>query len=237
MSRRAHYFQHVPFEGLGSMEPWLAARDYEITVTRQFAGDPTPAIEELADIDLLVVMGGPMSVNDTSEFAWLNAELAFVSAAINADTPTLGICLGAQLIAKSLGSTIGRNPVAEIGWFDVETIAATGKEIPNLPERYSAFHWHGETFDTPAGAHRFGASEACDNQAFIYNERVIGLQFHLETTPESARLLVEHCGDELESTSAFVQSADVILGETNAAFVALNKHMETVLSFLLNERS
>lgn len=109
---RAHYFQHVPFEGLGSIAPWLAAAGFEITSTRFFVSTELP---DLNDIDLLVVMGGPMSVNDEAKLPWLVPEKRFIREAIKAGKPVLGICLGAQLIAGAAGTRIYRNPVKEIG--------------------------------------------------------------------------------------------------------------------------
>ena len=113
---RAHYLQHVEFEGLGSIEPWLKAAGYEITNTRLFESAKLP---DLKKIDLLIVMGGPMSVNDEDDFPWLVSEKKFIREAINSGKPVLGICLGAQLIASATGARVYRNPIKEIGWFPI----------------------------------------------------------------------------------------------------------------------
>ena len=113
---RAHYFQHVPFEGLGSIEPWLQKAGYEITSTRFYESTELP---DLKTIEVLIVMGGPMSVNDEDKFPWLVAEKQFIRDAIAKRKPVLGICLGAQLIASTLGAIVYSNQEKEIGWFPI----------------------------------------------------------------------------------------------------------------------
>ena len=224
---QAHYFQHVPFEGLGSMEPWLIERGYSIGRTRLFAGDPLP---DLNSLDLLIVMGGPMSVNDEATLPWLVDEMAFIRQAIEAGIPVLGVCLGAQLIAKCMGGTISTNPEREIGWFRCEGISH-GDEAFDFPESFEAFHWHGETFSLPDGAIHLARSEACEHQAFQLGERIIGLQFHLETTPDSSSALIEHCADELID-APFVQSADNMHAVSEERYSALNHLMAQILDYL-----
>lgn len=225
---RAHYLQHVPFEGLGSIAPWLAAAGYEITATRLFeeAEFPNPA-----EIDLLIVMGGPMSVNDEADFAWLRPEKAFVRGVIEAGRPVLGICLGAQMIASAMGARVYRNAAKEIGWFPVRGISRDDGGVFAFPRAVEVFHWHGETFDLPPGALRLAESEGCENQAFQLGEAVIGLQFHLETTPESAREIVAHCRDEL-APSRYVQSEASILSAEPEKYRTINELMAQVLAFL-----
>ncbi|MBU4262655.1 MAG: gamma-glutamyl-gamma-aminobutyrate hydrolase family protein [Proteobacteria bacterium] len=226
---RAHYFQHVPFEGLGSIAPWLAAAGFEITSTRFFESAMFP---DLNEIDLLVVMGGPMSVNDEAELPWLVQEKRFIRQAIEAGKPVLGICLGAQLIAGALGARIYRNPVKEIGWLPIQGIAANDSSFFGFPATEKVFHWHGETFDLPAGAILLAKSEGCENQAFQLGRSVIGLQFHLETTPESAREIVANCRAEL-IPAKYVQTEEEILSARPERYQSINQLMGNVLSFLL----
>jgi GMP synthase-like glutamine amidotransferase len=176
---RAHYLQHVPFEGLCSIAPWLEAAGYELTNTRFFE---SAALPDLKKIDLLLVMGGPMSVNDEDEFPWLVSEKQFICEAIHLGKPILGICLGAQLIASATGARIYRNSLKEIGWFPIYGISSNDRSIFSFPPSVQVFHWHGETFDLPSGATRLAKSDKCENQAFQISKSVIGLQFHLETT-------------------------------------------------------
>jgi GMP synthase-like glutamine amidotransferase len=227
---RVHVLQHVPFEGLGSIEPWLARRSAEIRYTRFFDRDPLP---DLDAVDLLVAMGGPMSVNDEAQFSWLEPEKRTVHAAIDREIPVLGICLGAQLIASALGSRVYRNAVKEIGWLPIQGIHHAAEGSFRFPPQCTVFHWHGETFDLPAGAVRLARSAGCENQAFQLNRHVIGLQFHLETTAAAAHGMVENCGDELVP-GPFVQGAREILDVPAARYQAINGLMADVLTHLVD---
>lgn len=229
---RAHFLQHVSFEGLGSIAPWLEASGYEITNTSFFESAQLP---DLKRIDLLVVMGGPMSVNDESEFPWLLSEKQFIREAIHSGKPVLGICLGAQLIASAMGARVYRNPVKEIGWFPIQGMLPKDSSLFAFPASEKVFHWHGETFDLPPGAVRLAKSDGCENQAFQLGRSAIGLQFHLETTPESAREMVAHCRDEL-LPSKYIQTEDEILSATPASYQIINQLMSDLLCFLVRNR-
>src|SRR5690554_3748130 len=176
---RAHYFQHVPFEGLGSIEEWLQAKQFHLTATRFYENTALP---ELQAVDFLIVMGGPMSVNDEVQHPWLTAEKQFIQQMILAGKPVLGICLGAQLIASAMGARVYPNPEKEIGWWPIYSVANGNNDVFRFPPVTSVFHWHGETFDLPDGAIRLAESAGCGNQAFQLGHTVVGMQFHLETT-------------------------------------------------------
>jgi GMP synthase-like glutamine amidotransferase len=200
---RVHYVQHVPFEGPGAIGDWLRDRSANVTSTRMFED---PRFPDPGEIDWLVVMGGPMSVNDERTCPWLAAEKRFVAETIGASKLVTGVCLGAQLIASALGARVYRNPEREIGWFPVEPVP--GSVLP--PEPAEVFHWHGETFDLPPGATLLARSGPCENQAFSIGERVVATQFHLETTPEGARDLIDHCPEDL-APGRWVQTAAEML--------------------------
>ena len=225
---QAHYFQHVPFEGLGSIEPWLLSNGYELSSTRFFESADLP---DPAAVDFLVVMGGPMSVNDEDRFPWLVLEKQFIREIIVAGKPVLGICLGAQLIANAMGAKIFPNSVKEIGWFPIQSVASGNGSVFNFPPSAIVFHWHGETFDLPAGAIQLAKSAGCENQAFQLGKRVIGLQFHLETTPHLAREIVANCRDELVPAK-YIQTAEEILAENPDRYKAINDLMSSILYFL-----
>lgn len=224
---RAHYLQHVAFEGLGSIENWLVTNNYQISSTRFFELPVFPAVE---DIDLLIIMGGPMSVNDEHELPWLIAEKKFVKAVIDAGKAVLGICLGAQMIANVMGSRVYLNSQKEIGWFPI-TASLTNGQYFQFPSAVTVFHWHGETFDLPAAAHLLATSEACKNQAFQIGENIIGLQFHLETTPESLRDISLHCANEIVE-GKYVQSAYAMASVSSNHFFVINQLMEKILDFI-----
>lgn len=224
----AHILQHVAFEGPGSIGPWLENAGYDIGTTRFHENALLPEPES---VDLLVVMGGPMSVNDEAELPWLAAEKRFIGEVIRLGRPVLGVCLGAQLIACALGGRVSANREREIGWFPVEAVVQDDPALFRFPPSVEVFHWHGETFTLPAGAVRLARSAACDNQAFQFGKAVIGLQFHLETTPESARQIVEHCRDELKPAPHVQSEAEILVAE-NGRYAAINGLMAEVLAFL-----
>jgi GMP synthase-like glutamine amidotransferase len=230
---RCHLFQHVPFEGLGSIGPWLAARDVRVTSTRFF--EERPQLPAADAFDLLVVMGGPMSVNDETRLPWLRDERRLVAEAVAGGKAVLGICLGAQLIARALGARVFPNAQKEIGWFPVFGERDATDPLA-FPHAFTAFHWHGETFDLPPGAVRLAHSAACANQAFRFGERVVGLQFHLETTPASADALIDHCRDELVP-GPFVQTEAELRAAGAARYAEVNARMAALLAALLSRLS
>ena len=225
---RVHYLQHVPFEGLGSIGPWLEAAGHKVTSTRLYEGVRLP---EPDDFDLLIILGGPMSVNDVERFPWLRAEKLFIRRVVELKKRVLGICLGAQLIAASLGKAVYPNRYREIGWFPVHSIAGEGPTLFHFPSRLEVLHWHGETFDLPEGAQLLASSEACRNQAFQLSDRVIGLQFHLESTPEWLSSLIDHCADDL-TPARYVQTKATLLSEDPQKFRTINDEMAKILSTL-----
>ncbi|MBB5033955.1 type 1 glutamine amidotransferase [Prosthecobacter vanneervenii] len=223
-----HILQHVPFEGLGSIAPWLQNRGASISDTRFYE---SPVLPNLATIDLIIALGGPMSVNDEAALPWLITEKQFIRSAIQRGIPVLGICLGAQLIASALGASIYPGKHREIGWFDITSVPSPSHTF-HFPPTATVFHWHGETFDLPPGAIHLARSAACEHQAFQFGPNVIGLQFHLETTPESADSIISHCRNEL-IPSTFVQSESTLRATPPEAYTSINSLMAQILAFLL----
>lgn len=226
---RVHYLQHVPFEGLGSIQSWLESRSARVSVTRLFeeVRFPNPSA-----MDCLIVMGGPMSANDESLYPWLAPEKRFIAEAIASSKGVLGICLGAQLIASSLGAKVFANPEREIGWFPIQPPPGASRSAFSSPFQVpqEVFHWHGETFELPPGATQLARSDACEHQAFSIGDRVLGLQFHLETTAASARALIQNCPGDL-APGRWVQSKSQML-EKGASFRRINRVMGSVLDRL-----
>lgn len=214
------------------MASWLASRRAQVSYTRFYQD---AALSSFGDLDLVIAMGGPMSVNDESEFPWLRPEKQFIGEAIERGVAVLGMCLGAQLITSALGSRVYRNPVKEIGWFPIEAVPHTADAF-RFPSACKVFHWHGETFDLPAGAVLLASSTACKNQAFQLKQNVMGLQFHLETTPEGVRGLVENCSGELVP-SPYVQSKPELYAATMGTYARIHGLMNQVLSYITRSRT
>jgi GMP synthase-like glutamine amidotransferase len=226
---RVRILQHVPFEGPAALEPALRARGHEIATVRLDAGDPLPEPE---GVDWLVVLGGPMSVHDEDCHRWLAGEKQLVRRCITAGTRVLGVCLGAQIVAEVLGARVRRQPEREIGWHPVErtpeaSSCALGRA---LPPRFPAFHWHGEAFELPPGAVHLARSAACEQQAFAWGERVLALQFHVETTPAAAAALVARCRDEM-TPGRFVQGPETVLAP-DAPFAAAHAVLRALVATL-----
>jgi GMP synthase-like glutamine amidotransferase len=224
---KAHILQHVAFEDAGIINAWLDTHRAEVGVTRF---DEAAALPDPAGLDLLVVMGGPMSVNDEAEHPWLVADKHFIAQAVAQGTAVLGICLGAQLIAAAQGARVYRNAEKEIGWFDIEAVEAPPACFA-FPPQCTVMHWHGETFDLPPGAHRLAASAGCANQAFQLGERVIGLQFHLEMTDANLRAILANCRGELRP-ARFVQTEAEILDAGPQHFATTHDLMARLLDYL-----
>lgn len=173
-------FQHVPHEILGTLNPLLKRAGFRIRYVN-FGRHPD-AQPSLEGYHGLVVLGGPMSVNQVERCPHLATEMRLIEQAIENDLPVLGICLGAQLIAKTLGARVYESKEKEIGWYDVaptET-ARSDPVVAHFREREKIFQWHGDTFDIPLGAAHLASSPLCANQAFRYGANVYALQFHLE---------------------------------------------------------
>jgi GMP synthase-like glutamine amidotransferase len=219
--------QHVPFEGLGSIEAWLGARPARVEYTRFYR---SPVLPDLRAVDLVIAMGGPMSVNDEREHPWLKPEKAFLKEAVGRGLPVLGVCLGAQMIASALGARVCANACKEIGWFPVRAVS-TDADVFRFPPQVTVFHWHGETFDLPPGAIHLASSAGCQNQAFQIGRNVIGLQFHLETTPESADAIIRNCRAELVE-GEYVQTEQALRSVSEAEYGGINRLMDEVLTYI-----
>ncbi len=172
--------RHVPFEDLGLLAPLLAERDHEVRYVEAPTAD-LGALDPLSP-DLLVVLGGPIGVYENDRYPFIDPEVALLTQRIAAGRPTLGICLGSQLMARALGARVHAAGVKEIGWAPL-TLTAEGADscLRHLTDT-AVLHWHGDTFDLPAGATRLASTAACGNQAFRVGRHALGLQFHAEAS-------------------------------------------------------
>jgi GMP synthase-like glutamine amidotransferase len=191
---RIAVLQHVEFEGPAAVADWAAGRGVPLRLFHLYRDATLPS---LSDFDMLTVMGGPMSANDEARLGWLGPEIALVREAIAADKTVLGICLGAQIIAKALGARVYPGRAKEIGWFPVQRTAGSHPFLDGLPDSFTPFHWHGETFDLPHEAKLLAKSKITETQAFAIGRRVLALQFHLEATAESVRALLKSTAHEI----------------------------------------
>jgi GMP synthase-like glutamine amidotransferase len=193
---RWHCPQHVPFEGPAYLATWIRQSGHVLTSTELWKEAVFPQSDEY---DGLFILGGPMNAYEVEKYAWLAAEQHFVARAIFDRKPILGVCLGAQLLAVVLGGTVTEDVEKEIGWFPV-ALTPTGRDsilFRDFPDQFMALHWHGDYFSIPPGAVRIARSEACDEQAFVYENHVVGLQFHLESDKHSIAAMIQHCGDDI----------------------------------------
>ena len=197
--------RHLAFEDLASFTPVLQAHGYQVNYIEAadfvLMPDELSVMDALSD-DLLIILGGPISVNDKTMFPFIEAEIALLKKRLAADRPTLGLCLGAQLIASALGAEIYPGKEKEIGWYPLRlTEAGKHSALRYLSaEHCSMLHWHGETFDLPDNALLLASSEKYPNQAFSYGENVLALQFHPEITQRAMeKWFIGHIGEIMQT--------------------------------------
>jgi GMP synthase (glutamine-hydrolysing) len=221
-------FQHDPFEDLGFFAEVLEKQGAEYRVIRLFHGE-MPA-EELENVSALIVLGGPMSVDEEESVPFLRWEKRILRAAIDEAVPILGVCFGAQLIAAALGTQVFHGSVREIGWTSI-SITPHGQVdslLGYLPESATVFQWHSDGFDLPAGAIRLASSTHYSTQAFRVGKIIYGLQFHLEVTPR----MIERWIDERSKDLALAPHVfpDKILADTQSYAPTLKYYGERFLS-------
>ena len=183
---RALVLQHIECEPPGVYEDVLVERGVEIERVELDRGEPLPPWR---DVDAVIAMGGPMSVNDDADHPWLTDEKRTIAEAVRAGVPFWGVCLGVQLLAASLGARVYPGPQPEVGLMPV-TLSEEALADPvfaELPREVLTLQWHGDTFDLPEGATVLAGSPVCPNQAFRWGERAYGVQFHLEVSTEMAK--------------------------------------------------
>jgi GMP synthase (glutamine-hydrolysing) len=208
--------RHVPHEGLGTIEDALRQVQVPFSIVDMFGERPCEFHPN--ELGGLIVMGGPMNVDETGRYPFLADEVQWILQAIEADLPVLGVCLGSQLLAKALGSRVYPIPVKEIGWYEIElTNDGQGDLLFHTCQpTETVFQWHGDTFDLPAETVQLARSSQCENQAFRFSRGVYGLQFHLEVTPEIVNDWLGEPGNCGELAELDYIDAEVIRRETPA---------------------
>ena len=221
-------FQHDPFEDLGFFAEVLEKQGADYRVIRLFHGEMPE--EEIKNVGSLIVLGGPMGVDEEESFPFLRWEKRIIRAAIDEAVPVLGICLGAQLIASALGTQIFHGPVKEIGWNPI-SITPHGQVdslLGYLPENATVFQWHGDGFNLPPGAIRLASSAHYSTQAFRVGKKIYGLQFHLEVTPGMIERWIEQRSKNLALVPYIFP--DKILADTPSYAPTLKYYAERFLS-------
>ncbi|MBN8852414.1 MAG: hypothetical protein BGO55_01550 [Sphingobacteriales bacterium 50-39] len=228
---KIHVLQHVPFEGPGTITDWCRSHGHQMDTTPLYS--PDHRLPSTDVVDMLIIMGGPMGVYDEETYPWLKTEKGFIHDFLQLDKPVLGICLGAQLLAVCNGAVVRPAPQKEIGWFPVKQTAAARNE----PWFYSLFkndpilfHWHGDRFEIPKGAVELAFTEANDNQAFLLNKKVLGLQFHAEVNEDGLRQMVQEGLHELQE-GTYIQSAEILLA--SPSFNTAHPIMWAILDHLI----
>jgi len=222
-------FRHSPAEGPGYFTTFLDRQGIPWRLVRIDAGDAVP--ENLNGVSGLCLMGGPMSVND--DLPWIQPVLGLIRQAVASDIPVIGHCLGGQLMSKALGGTVSLNPVKEIGWGDVRVTDpdAARPWLGDASQPMLGFHWHGETFSPPPGASRILESAYCANQAFVLGGRHIGMQCHVEMTPELVASWCDNGAAEIAaSQSPGVQTPHAIQTDLQARTARLHRLADKIYS-------
>jgi len=207
---RALVLQHIAIEGPGVLALLLEQRGWDVETVALYAGAHLP--QQPQAYQAIIVMGGPMGVYDEADYPFLRAEHDFLRQALAQDVPLLGICLGSQLVVKALGTRVFRNPVQEIGW---DTVALTSDGLADplfagVPSPLRVFQWHGDAFDLPAGATWLASSARCRHQAFRYRDRVYGVLFHLELTPDMIQSWLDTFQADLASVADQTSAAQIV---------------------------
>ncbi len=224
---RIHTIIHAPFEKLGVIENWVSTQGHELSSTHTYRGEKLP---DVSDIDFLIIMGGPQSATELDKYPYLRDELNLTKQAIQQNKIVLGICLGAQIISESLGAQTERSPNKEIGVYPLFLTEAgkTNSIFKNFPHTFDVMHWHNDMPGLPNGAELLAYSEGCPRQVIKYNERVYGLQCHLEMTTELIKGMLEHCVNDLKP-GTYVQQKERLLAN---AMSEINSKMIYILNCL-----
>ena len=207
--------RHLCFEGLGTLADELDRLDLAF----DYLDPPSDAVAGARDAEVLIVMGGPISVNDGARFPFLGDVIAAIRHRIERRLPTLGICLGAQLIARAMGARVAPMAAPEIGW-QALALTTRGRSSPLRHLTTPVLHWHGEAFEMPPGAEPLASTAACANQAFAVGEHTLALQFHIEVAAaQLEHWLVghvhelDHCGIDVQNLR---EDAGRFAGESTA---------------------
>lgn len=236
---RVHYFQHIAGEGFGSCYDYLKAHQAKITATEFFALPvdlplELEALPDIDEVDLLIIMGGTMSVNDEANYPWLKLEKRWLRRYLSAGKPAIGLCLGGQLIANALGASVSRNQHQELGWMDVGRVSHIPENYFQIPEKINIMQWHSETFEIPRGGVRLAQNNVCQNQMYQIGRNVLGFQFHPEMTPHALQLLIENEEDSAVFNGEYVQPIAELKKTIKSKFEQGNQLLNRAIEYVVS---
>ncbi|MEK6635363.1 MAG: type 1 glutamine amidotransferase [Planctomycetota bacterium] len=220
------FIKHIGIEGPGTIADFLKDNRIEYTVVDLSCGDKLPKLEKA--FRSFICLGGPMNVYEEEKYSFLVGEDVFLKRIVEEEVPFLGICLGAQLIAKATGARVTKNPVKEIGWYKIvlNDDGLNDNLFKGLPEIFKVFQWHGDTFGIPYGGKRLAFSELCQNQTLKYGRNIYGIQFHVEVTKDMIIQWADTYKGELESLKGIVSDKKKMLEDYSKLEGAYMKQAE-----------
>jgi len=237
---KVHYFQHIAGEGFGSCYQFLKQHNAKITATEFFALPVDRSLEiealpQVEDVDLLIIMGGEMSVNDEVNFPWLKIEKRWLRRYLSMGKPAIGLCLGGQLIANALGAAVSRSEKQELGWTGVRKVNYVPAECFELPAEFNVMQWHSETFEIPKGAIHLAENDVCRNQMYQIGKNVLGFQFHPEITPEALNLFLENEEELDHFPGQHMQTQQQLKKTSKNNFIVGNQILNQAIEYVLQK--
>ena len=237
---KVHYFQHIAGEGFGSCYQFLKQHHAKISATEFFALPVDRSLEiealpQVEDVDLLIIMGGEMSVNDEVNFPWLKIEKRWLRRYLSMGKPAIGLCLGGQLIANALGAAVSRSEKQELGWTGVRKVNYVPAECFELPAEFNVMQWHSETFEIPKGAIHLAENDVCRNQMYQIGKNVLGFQFHPEITPETLNLFFFFLEELDHFPGQHVQTQQQLKNTSKNNFIVGNQILNQAIEYVLQK--